>query len=308
MTRRGFTLLEVVLAIAIVAIIAAIVQATFQTVTNTSAEVRASTEELRLRQFLSRSVQMNLTTAYVEPNYEEGLFRFTGIDGEEQGLPRDVLRFVSTAPVVGGMGLPGDLKEVRYEVIEGDSALEFDVDGDLPDDIARLTVVETPMLGGLVAELDEETSAFLPVDGYEPPNWDVPIRSLSIEYFDGTDWVDDWDSAAVGRLPWSVRLKINFAKTEAQLDAEQDEGYDDEEDPDFEMVVAMPTGVGGTQDARMFAEADALEDQLEQSGGGSSQSGNERTNVDPDYVPPPNDSVVDYQNPRPGAQDGGLKQ
>jgi prepilin-type N-terminal cleavage/methylation domain-containing protein len=258
MTRRGFTLLEVVLAIAIVAIIAAIVQATFLSVISTSEEVRVSSEELRLRQFLTRSLQMNLTTAYVEPNYEEELFRFTGVDGETHGLPRDVLRFVSTAPTVGGMGLPGDLKEVRYEVADGDSALEFNTEEDALEDVARLTVVETPMLGGLVAELDEETSSFVPLEGYEAPNWDVPIRSFNLEYFDGTDWVDDWDSAAIGRLPWCVRLKINFAKTDEQLEAEEDEGYDDEEDPDFEMVVAMPAGLGGTQDARMFAEPDGV--------------------------------------------------
>jgi len=85
----------------------------------------------------------------------------------------------------------------------------------------------------------------------------VPIRTFDIRYYDGAEWVDEWDSEIVGRLPWSVHVKVNFARTEEQIEEEEDENIDIEEDPDFEMVIPLPTGFGRLQDGREIAAMEA---------------------------------------------------
>lgn len=76
------------------------------------------------------------------------------------------------------------------------------------------------------------------------PGWRVPIRSMELRYFDGEDWLDDWSSQEMGRLPWSVDIRINFARPEEELAEEEFAGYDFLEDPDLHLVVAIPAGVG----------------------------------------------------------------
>jgi len=65
---------------------------------------------------------------------------------------------------------------------------------------------------------------------------------MNLDYFDGQKWRDDWNSQDAGCLPWCVRIRINFAKTEEEVDAEKADGIDPSENPDFEMVVPIPRG------------------------------------------------------------------
>jgi len=81
----------------------------------------------------------------------------------------------------------------------------------------------------------------------EAPSWTLEtIRSVDFKYYDGVQekWFDAWDSMELGRLPWCVHIRINFAKSEEETEAERLEGYTDDKDPDFEMVVVIPQGVG----------------------------------------------------------------
>jgi len=79
---------------------------------------------------------------------------------------------------------------------------------------------------------------------YESPAWTVPIQSVDITYFDGEEWIDTWDSLAIGHLPWSIRVRLNFARTDEELEADRKEGIDIEEDPDFDLIVPIPLGSG----------------------------------------------------------------
>ena len=69
---------------------------------------------------------------------------------------------------------------------------------------------------------------------------------MNIQYFDGEEWVDDWDSITQGRLPWAVDIRINFARTADELEAERIQHYDLEKDAEFQLVVPIPAGVGVT--------------------------------------------------------------
>jgi len=262
--RRGFTLLELLLSISILVVITAIVYASFASVVNTTTATRASIEEIRLRQFLTRSLERNFATVYSDTGYEDEAFRFVGISEDSVDGPQDSVRFCSSAPLIGGVALPGDLKEVRYEVLADlSSEMEIDLYGDDEEEEGQgqgelesptLQVSETPLLGGNVQAVEEETSHFVADESYESPSWSVPVRSMDIEYFTGVEWVEEWDSQEVGRMPWAAHVRINFARTEEQLELEKELGFDPDEDPDFELIIPIQVGMGVRQDLRVPAE------------------------------------------------------
>ncbi len=280
--------MELVLALAIIVIMTAIVYSSLSSVVNSTAMARAAAEETRLRQFLTRSFETNFSSVYMDRTSEQGLFQFIGVNDDSMDGPMDSVRFCSSAPLMGGMSLPGDLKEVRYEAISTeDTEMGLDLDddnegkvdkkddkGEEPDEGATLEAMEMPLIAGSAGQLDEtlnETRSRgleeqAQETDYEAPHWSVPIRSMDIQYFDGTDWLDEWDSLQYGRAPWCVRIRINFAKTEEQLKEEAPKRYDEVEDPDFEVVVPIPLGLGMTEDGRSLANfsGQSARDALEQ--------------------------------------------
>lgn len=312
MNRRGFTLIEVLIAIAILTVIVMVLYSSFSSVVNTMERSRVSAEESRLRLFLERSFRANLTSAYVDRTMEQDIFRFIGIDDETADGPNDSMRLVSINTLMGGTGLPGDLKEVRYGTVGGNETgfnpIDFRNDDEAPlDGQRKLEAIETPLFGANIQEIDSETgfvktasdtgSSLNAQQQYQAPSWSVPIRTVDFSYFDGVDWVDEWDSQVVGRLPWCVRIRINFARTEQQLEDEKDQGLSVIDNPDFEMVVPLPVGIGRTQDARSVEDLANLEDETGTGASGtetdpsnpaSSGGGQSR---DPDVPTSPNVSV-----------------
>ncbi|HOF41568.1 MAG TPA: type II secretion system protein [Candidatus Hydrogenedentes bacterium] len=277
MRNQGFTLMELILVMAIIVIMTAIVYSSLTTVVNSTAMARAAAEETRLRQFLARSFETNFRSVYSDRTNELPAFQFIGVNDESSDGPMDSVRFCSTAPLMGGMALPGDLKEVRYEVMDSETSklgLDFDgtrtAKGEKHPGGSMLESVEMPLIAGNTETLDSLSEAELTElaadPNYEAPHWSVPVRSMDLKYFDGADWLDEWDSLQFGRLPWCVHIRINFAKTEAQLKEEASERYDDIDDPDFELVIPIPAGLGVTEDGRALAgfSGQAARDALEQ--------------------------------------------
>lgn len=276
----GFTLIELLVAISLLAVVTGIVYACFASVANTAEAARLSMEELRLRQFLTRSFSENFATAYLGPHLARpgfsgsaagGLtggtsgtaplgstqavpFQFLGIDDEDADGPKDAVLFIASSPAMGGLALPGDVKEVRYELLtEEHDDMDLDVTEILPSDEdyrGTFQATETPLLGSGSDYYEQDadgnrSSRRRDIEtGYEAPSWTVPLHSLDIKYFDGAEWVDEWDSNAEGRLPWSVHVRVNFARSRDELDAERAEGFDIDEDPDYELIVSIPGGMG----------------------------------------------------------------
>ncbi len=262
----GFTLIEVLLAIAILAVVVSMVYTSFSSVTTTIGVSRVNSEELRLRQFLERSFQNNFASVYMDQGLGLPGYQFIGLNEDSPDGPVDSIRFASSALMMGGMALPGDLKEVRYEVLGvegriGDFSLRDDVDEDAGP---QLRATETPLsvanLMALSGDVDDPERESESDSGFDAPTWTVPIRSFDVRYYDGAEWVDEWDSEVVGRLPWSVHVKVNFARTEAQIEEEENDRIDIEEFPDFEMVIPLPAGMGRIQDAREIASMEAQRD------------------------------------------------
>lgn len=352
--RQGFTLLEVLIVMVLFTVVTGIVYATFSTVVNSAEDVRVDIERVRLEEYLIRSLTTNLATVFTDPMYEDANFHFVGKDFEDEDGPGDSLTFCSTAPLLGGFSLPGDVKLVTYEIpglYDEDLFLSEDRDRaireyeerlgvdalDNPYELGRkLSISETPMMTGntrsMRGQLEEDEDIFAaneqlrarsrgreafgggqentandidaqrrrqeaerrreerrrprpsdymddeyydeqrPVNEalFQTPYFEMPIRTLDIEYFDGEEWVQEWNSSAydnsaeleqttgfslnrpkvgepMGRLPWAVRFRINFAKTQEELERDRQEGYNEDEDVDFEMVVPVRQGQGITQ-------------------------------------------------------------
>lgn len=251
MRREGFTLLELLLSISILVIITSLVYASFSSVVETSARSREAMMETRLRQFLTRSLTSNLKTVYVDADYALAAFQFIGESEDSREGPKDRLRFCSTAALAGGAAMPGDIKEVRLEVIDpDDQGSLFDVSEDDVETYDRRTlrVTETPLLAANVQTLTEDSGVFEAAEGFETPHWSLPVRSMDIAYFDGEAWLEEWDSVEMGRLPWAVRAAINFQRTEEELEKEADRGLDPLESPEYMLTITLPLGLRVTED------------------------------------------------------------
>ena len=236
-SSRGFTLMELMVAVTLLAIVLGMVTTSFVTVTNTMAISREVAEATRFRGHLRRLFTDNLSA--VAPNPDLG---FIGTDDAGVYGPADSLEFVCLAESAGARGLPGVTKYVRFALREAADIEDYP----LPDDDEEMAVLEvteqyliqtSSFMGEEVEiETDEETVV---------PRY-FPIHSIDIYYYDHAEeeWVEEWDSTAIGYLPWAVNIKINFARTRQQLDAEYFDGLDLEENPDLEIIVPLPAGAG----------------------------------------------------------------
>jgi prepilin-type N-terminal cleavage/methylation domain-containing protein len=246
-SRDGFTLLELLIAMTILVVITSVVYAVFASVTRTMEASQLSLEEMRLRAFLVKTFETNLRAVHADFEYNAEAYRFVGENSDALDGPMDRLRFTSSAPLVGGLAMPGDLKEVLVEVDDPQSTemeLTWDDEPEAEDALPQLVVTETPLIAGDVQALDEDTGDFSTGAGYQAPHWSVPVRTLDLWYYDGYEWVDSWDSTETGMLPWAVDIRVNFVKSEEELEREQDDGLSVVDDPDFQVVVAIQEGLG----------------------------------------------------------------
>lgn len=251
----GFTLLEILVAITLLVIIVGVVYASFSTVINATEQARSASDEIRLRQFLTRQFQENFSSVYADVALINESNAFIGVSETSTRGSMDWVEFSAMSPLMGGLSPPGIVKRVRYAGGEGnDSSMQLgSLVGGGDEDYAngpQLEASEWLIEGSEVQEgnrsgfsFNEETESarFSDIDS---PGWTVPISSIDFSFFDGAEWLEDWDSYAEGRLPWAVRVRINFAKSGAERESESDAGYDSNLDCDFEMVIPIPLGAG----------------------------------------------------------------
>jgi general secretion pathway protein J len=216
--RRGFTLLEVMLALGILGIVAVATYGTFSRTlrSRTLAEERAEITRLG-RSALARMAD-EITAAY----YPEDATRrppgliFRGLPGGTESEPLDVLVFstVSARPS-GWAARDGDLRVVTYlfpQSITGDRGTAGDAEDFFaafgprfapppPARPERLLRREAVAAGG-GEELVPGPAAVV-LDN---------VASLELRFHDGVEWLDGWDSedrvAHYRRLPRAVAIDL----------------------------------------------------------------------------------------------------
>jgi len=269
---RGFTLIEILVVVVILGMIMGIVYECFAAVMNSTDEARRSAEEMRLRRYLIRSLSSNFASTYTDVLYMSEPCQFLGASEEGGAGARDTLDFCSSAPLMGGRSLPGTLKRVHYGVVSAsESGLHLDTSGaDAGFGEAKPSVVlectETPVSSTYVSLQGELSDKGKPdVKESESPCWSVPIQSVDFAYFDGEKWVEEWDSISLKRLPWCVRARINFARTDEEDGSGN--GFAAAENPDLEIIFPIAGGAGVLTDASMWEQALLPAARLAASGG-----------------------------------------
>lgn len=196
--NKGFTLLEVMIAAAILAVIMAVVYGSFSGSLKTMEVAEQSGEAYRkARIILSRIVQ-EISCAYLPSGQDlsDINYAFIGEDKEEDGLPRDTLHFISTSFPFKGKSR--GLKEVGYYIT-------LDPQTDEPTLVVR---EETAPNG----RSDEGGRSYGLGSG---------IWGLSFEYYDaeGREW-KRWDSTSPDHewsLPRMVKISLVFKDERGEI-------------------------------------------------------------------------------------------
>ncbi len=183
-TTAGFTLLEIVVSVGILVVILTIIYSTF----NSSMKAFTAIEALGDAYGQARLV-LNRMSEEIGSIYWSGANRNTGLLGEdkdEDDLPFDSLHFTSLSHVRWVRdSRESELCEIGY-YLETDREMEKAFLFRRED----WNVDETLEEGGITLELAEG------IDG------------LNFRYYDGEEWVDDWDSKAKGGLPKAIEVVL----------------------------------------------------------------------------------------------------
>jgi general secretion pathway protein J len=192
----GFTLLEVLLALAILAVIVTTIYGSF----STAADSAEWTEEVRDRNDLARTLIARLANdvanAYIisgTTGTTETFFRGIKNEDEETKQRFDDLYLTTLTNYYGRRPntKETELWEVGYHFVQkpegkGRVLLRWEK-RELSKDVP-------PMEGGDDSELTDE------------------VEGLQLRYFDGSNWVDDWDSRQRGhRWPRLVEIMLSLA-------------------------------------------------------------------------------------------------
>lgn len=200
-SRRGFTLLELLLATAVAAIVLLVINATFF-------------GALRLHNTTHEKVDNDLA-----------LQRALGI------IRRDLagLMLPTTVPATGGNVLAGDLTTDT-----GSTATPNDPPGDRvsPDfytnsasidgwnpfsEVQKVSYFLTPTTGSntktLVRAITRNILSAQPDQGPdEQQQLLTGVAAVDVFFYDGTDWVSDWDSLTTSSLPTAIKFRVAMAR------------------------------------------------------------------------------------------------
>lgn len=300
---RGFTLIEILVAIALLVIVLGIVYGAYSSVVLSVERTREASERLKTTQFIVRGFSMNLAQATEGWSPGPAYRRYSGSSGGGDGaggnpsgvagVPAsgnasadgegdmrfpfmgeikrtadgtfDSLSFGSTAPMLGGGQLPGQIKMCTYR-LEKEKSEEDDEEAvvdpkkrkrskeEREEAEARrlLVLTETPWTptpetqpnGGLVTpeEVNKRIGDAAEDLGQKPVTRSTVVYGLDLAYFDGKDWVEEWHSDDVGYLPWCVRVRVKLDRNPGE---EPSTELNPEKDPSvIELLFSVPTGAG----------------------------------------------------------------
>ncbi|GBE14659.1 pseudopilin GspJ [bacterium BMS3Abin14] len=189
--EKGFTLIEVMVAFTILAVMAGVA---FSVVFSSTKRSRALDRQMNLS--MEAGSIMNLITEDLAGTFRrEGTIPFfVGSDVFHEDIPSDEVQFLTTSTLpVDPQASRGDLAEVAYR-------LTFDEEG-------RSTLFrreQSPPSGAY----DEGGVSNVVSD---------KVRSFNLRYYDGRDWVDEWDSLDTGggsdhgKIPLEIEIEIKLS-------------------------------------------------------------------------------------------------
>ncbi len=188
--RRGFTLIEVMVALALLALVITLVQGAYSGAVRSKERIGRDTERVHVAAAVLARMVRELSMAFesAERRQATGLVVSTDLDGIS------TLSFTTRVPPIGGRATGGDA-EVGYSLEEVDEGIELlrrettRLDGDLLEGGVPRTLI-----GGLTA--------------------------FRVQCYDGEEWVDDWDSRDQLHLPLAVSVELAWTDGEGEQEVE----------------------------------------------------------------------------------------
>lgn len=197
-TRAGFTLMEVILATAVAAIVLIAIQTVFFSAlrlrTTTTERIESGAERQRalsiLRRDLADLAANSSTTGTFLLGLQTSASSYISDDGGERVSPD----FFTASGAIDDRSTFADIQCVAY-------SLQGNAGTDTGRTLCRL--------------IDRN---LLPVSSSKPEFEPLlrNVKSISFEYFDGSSWSSDWDSttdSGTGTMPTAIRVQIELQPT-----------------------------------------------------------------------------------------------
>lgn len=216
--RAGFTLLELLVAMTITAIIAASLYSSLRIGFRAEAAAEAAVEPVRTAELAMGLLRPDLESAVTPSGELQGAF--TGTDGTDGAFPADSLSFytlgdpleppagiqIAAGPAIGSgtglSGIAGGASHAPANLLPGTGEVRMVTLG------VRTAATGNVLVRAVTTNLLAET--------IEPPPEEVVcrgVRSFNLRYFDGSGWQDGWDSTTVeNATPTAVEVTIELVR------------------------------------------------------------------------------------------------
>ncbi len=198
LSDRGFTLIEILLALAIAAVVITIVNMAFFSSYRLSRSVKQEARTYQMVRVAFATMIKDITSAYVPSKVAEDnidMYRFVGINNDEDGVDKDSI-YITTASDITFDRLKGCVCEVDYYLkeMEGGNGLYYLM---RRDDCTPHHGVTSK---GNEFELAED------------------ITGMNIVYVDkDSNEFDNWDLKEMGCLPREVKITISFKQEDKEI-------------------------------------------------------------------------------------------
>lgn len=181
---KGFTLVETLLAVGILGIIFSMVYWTFDQTYDVIEGVQMETDRFRSVRLSLNKMSEEVSSTYWREGHKDSLF--IGEDIEENGLPRDSLRFMSASNYgFSEGGNESDMNIISYYLEREEEGENF-----------KLMHSE---IRNIFSAAEENREAY---------ELGESLIGLNLRYFNGTDWVDSWNSDELKAVPLTVEITI----------------------------------------------------------------------------------------------------
>jgi len=193
--RGGFTLLEVVVAIAILAVVMTLIYGAFSRSVDVTQETAEASERVRQVQFITERLMDELSAAYWFPSCASGTgqcsFVGTKATAPDSEIRLDTLTWTTFAHRrYLTDSAQADVSQVEYRV-EFDSEARHD-QGRLVRDEKVNILSDAPW----ATETDEVAEG---------------VTEFRLRYLTGTEWVDSWSAMERKGLPQAVEVTVGLA-------------------------------------------------------------------------------------------------
>ena len=179
--ERGFTIIELMIAVALSALLLTIVYFTYFSINRSIEAATEDQDALETGRMLSELIKKDIRG--ISPSLSDLIGKNDVVDGLSLGQ----IEFVTSA------GLPTDplkMRRIGYALVtnnQGDKILVKKESTDLKD----------PFESSASAPQVFEVSRI--------------VKGFQLEFFNGTEWTTGWDSSVAGSLPTQIRVTIDVA-------------------------------------------------------------------------------------------------